>query len=237
MEKTKNAHFTLPFQFDVEKLKGDLAKCQAFDFLPNYIKENYQGDKYILPLRSIHGELNRVAALPNSTHLYQNTKALNACPYFQEVIQTFECVKESIRLMNLAAGKHINEHTDDGSGYEDGYFRIHVPIITNEEVIFTLNGEDLKMQAGSAWYANINLPHSVQNKGKSDRIHLVIDCLRNDWSDKLFAKMGYDFEYEKVKNETEYSEETLKLIIANLEAQNTKETAAIAQEMRQKHQL
>ena len=59
------------------------------------------------------------------------------------------------------------------------------------------------MQAGSAWYANINLPHSVQNKGKNDRIHLVIDCLRNDWSDKLFASMGYDFDYEK-KEKTVY---------------------------------
>jgi hypothetical protein len=30
-------------------------------------------------------------------------------------------------------------------------------------------------------YLNVNLPHRVAHRGAADRIHLVIDCVVNDW--------------------------------------------------------
>ena len=232
----QNASFTLPFSFDVTALQSDLEKCMKFDFLGNYIPENYDGKNYILPLRSIEGKINMPAALPGNDHNYRDTEALEACPYFRQVIDTFLCRKETVRLMNLPAGKKINEHTDDTSGYEDGYFRIHVPVVTNDQVDFWLNGKVLNMRAGEAWYTNVNLPHSVENNGATDRIHLVIDCLRNDWSDKLFESMGYDFELEKGKApDADYSEEVVEQIIANLELQGTPGSQALIDELKKTH--
>jgi len=63
------------------------------------------------------------------------------------------------------------------------------------------------------------LPHSVRNEGKTDRIHLVMDCLRNDWSDKLFAESGYNFEAENVQ--PEYSRETKLQMIEQLKLMDT----------------
>jgi len=62
----QNAYFILPFQFDSKLLQADFENCKAFNFHKNYIPENYDGDNYILPLRSIDGKLNNIAAIPGN---------------------------------------------------------------------------------------------------------------------------------------------------------------------------
>ncbi len=216
----ENASFLLPFQFDQVNLKKDLDKCLQFDFSKNYVPDNYQGKDYILPLRSIDGRLDFPVAAPNQVNRYKDTIALEQCAYFKEIIELFSCDKEAIRLMNLTPGQNVNTHTDYNCGYEDGIFRIHIPIITNEEVYFILNGERLIMNPGEAWYTNVNLPHSVANKGKTNRIHLVMDCIRNEWSDKLFESLGYAFNLEADVKE-ELPKSTMLLMIKELELQDT----------------
>ena len=39
------------------------------------------------------------------------------------------------------------------------------------------------MGEGEAWYLNLNLRHSVVNSGPTPRVHLVIDCVVDDWLD------------------------------------------------------
>ena len=54
--------------------------------------------------------------------------------------------------------------------------RIHVPIITNNECIFTVNNEKVPMDIGYAIEINNLLPHSVNNKSATkDRVHLIFD--------------------------------------------------------------
>jgi hypothetical protein len=48
------------------------------------------------------------------------------------------------------------------------------------------------MKEGECWYLNFNLPHRVKNSGTADRIHLVIDCVVNDW---LLQQMNLPFEH------------------------------------------
>lgn len=227
----QNASFLLPFQFNSELLKADLEKCMNFSFQKNYIPKNYDGENYILPLRSIDGKLNRIAAIPGNLERYKDTPALTESTYFQEVIATFLCEKETIRLMNLPPGGKINTHIDHESGYEDGYFRIHIPVITNDEVYFILNDKRVNMKSGEAWYTNVNLPHSVKNAGSTNRVHLVIDCVRNEWSDELFRSMGYDFDQEQ-ELEVVYSETETRRIIEELEHQNTSESKAFLEQFK-----
>lgn len=93
-----------------------------------------------------------------------------------------------MRLLNLAAGAVIKPHKDYCLGYEDGSFRLHIPIITNPDVVFILDEKRIVMNEGECWYMDANFTHSVRNEGTADRIHLVIDGLRNQWSDALFFK-------------------------------------------------
>ena len=42
------------------------------------------------------------------------------------------------------------------------------------------------MREGETWYFNVNFFHSVTNNSPLDRIHLVIDCVVNDWLRAFF---------------------------------------------------
>jgi len=58
---------------------------------------------------------------------------------------------------------------------------LHIPIVTNEEVDFRLNGEQVILREGECWYLRLSDLHSVENNGQFDRVHLVIDAVVNDW--------------------------------------------------------
>jgi hypothetical protein len=75
------------------------------------------------------------------------------------------------------------------------------------------------MNEGECWYIDANFEHSVANRGKQDRIHLVIDGIRNDWTDDLFYKEASENEFQKPK--TVMSEEQKLLMIAELRKMNT----------------
>ena len=41
------------------------------------------------------------------------------------------------------------------------------------------------MAEGELWFLNFNKYHSVDNRSRVDRIHLVVDCVINDWLRQL----------------------------------------------------
>jgi hypothetical protein len=118
---------------------------------------------------------------PTATAPFADTPVLAGCPYFQQVLAQFHCPLRSVRLLRLGPRSRIREHRDYNLGYEDGEVRIHVPVNTNPDVDFFVNGQKLPMDAGESWYINFNLPHRVVNRGTTPRIHLVVDCEVNDW--------------------------------------------------------
>ncbi len=84
---------------------------------------------------------------------------------------------ETAILINLPKKEKIKSHYDVGE-----YFgirnRIHIPIITNKDCIFQIDGELKNMKEGEIWEINNNeKKHSVENNGTEDRIHLLIDFL------------------------------------------------------------
>ena len=87
--------------------------------------------------------------------------------------------------MRLGTGSLIKEHRDHELDVESGCVRIHIPVITNPEVHFILNGKRVVMEAGDCWNLRLSDPHSVRNDGP-DRIHLVVDMLANDWVREQF---------------------------------------------------
>ena len=122
---------------------------------------------------------------------FADTPFLDGCSYFREVMAAFGCPLRTVRLMRLAPGSVIKEHTDHELGFEDGVVRVHVPVATSDQVEFFLNGSRVVMQAGSAWYLRLSDPHRVVNNGASDRVHLVIDGVVNDWVAEVFeAALG-----------------------------------------------
>lgn len=173
----------LPFQFDTRKLKQDLNKVPTEEWIPHFNENDYDGKWSIAALRgpadAIH-PIQKIYSNPSVTD-FSDTDLLKYATYFKEVLDTIEVEKTSVRLMNLHAGSIINEHVDYNLSIEDGEARLHIPVQTNEKVEFYLNNNRIVMNEGELWYCDFTKPHRISNQSTSDRIHIVIDCIANDW--------------------------------------------------------
>lgn len=225
-----NRFFPLPLRYNIAKLTTDLATCEAQQWALHFNKRDYAGDWTGIALRSATGNSIDINAI--SRKAFQDTPLLNQCPYFREILHQMEFEQETVRLLALAPGSIIKEHRDPGLGYEHGCFRLHIPITTDDKVFFIVDGVRLQMDAGQCWYANFDRPHSVRHEGDTKRIHLVIDGVRNDWTDRLFGACGYDFALEK--QEKEYDEETKAQMKEHLRRMDTEAARAIIAEMEAK---
>ncbi|MEM8641003.1 MAG: aspartyl/asparaginyl beta-hydroxylase domain-containing protein [Cyanobacteria bacterium P01_G01_bin.54] len=107
---------------------------------------------------------------------------LNSCPYIQAVLASLDCRKTSVRLLRLEPGSIVKEHTDPTLNLDfRQQVRLHVPVFTHERVEFWLNGAIVPFQPGELWYLRFSDPHSVYNNCPTERIHLSIDVVVNDW--------------------------------------------------------
>lgn len=224
----KNTFLRLPFLFDESKLLNDLKICQQLFWETHFNQRDFTGEWTSIALRSASGEVNDIRAHYSN---YKDTILLDQCSYFRKIMDQFECDKESVRLLALSPGSHVKTHRDLQQGYEYGFARIHIPITTNPHVSFCVDGHELSLKTGECWYANFHLPHSIENRGDSTRIHLILDCLRNDWTDKLFRKAGYSFEQEKKDLTKKYDPETKEKIVAELRAINTETSLKLVKEI------
>jgi hypothetical protein len=171
----------LPFQFEPEPLQADLRQVLADEFVPHFNTAYYQGDWSVVPFRSVGGRANHIYPDPVAKTAYADTPLLARCPYIQHILGSFRCPQQAVRFLRLKPGSLIKEHTDYNLSYDDGEVRLHIPVLTNLEVEFVLDGVRVDMKAGECWYHNFNRPHRVANRGATDRVHLVIDCVVNDW--------------------------------------------------------
>lgn len=212
-------HIQFPLYFDTNLLKNDINKVLSTNWIKHYNTNDYEGDWSSIALMSQGGKSENIYALPSNNDEVTFTEILDACQYFKEVINQFKFQKTSVRLLRLSVGAEIKPHKDYCLGYEDGCFRIHIPVITNDEVEFILDNERLIMKEGECWYINANFTHSVANRGTNDRIHLVIDGIRNEWTDVLFFKNAKKEGFEKkvIQNTKEEKEK----IIQELRKMNT----------------
>jgi hypothetical protein len=230
-ETTKFLKF--PFLFDENKLLNDLATILNSNWIPHFNTAGYNGNWKVISLYSESGSSSNIFALPNNeTPIIKETPVLKQCHCFKETIDFFKFPILSARILKLEPGAEIKPHKDHELGYEDGNFRLHIPITTNDNVNFTLDNKRLKMLPGECWYTNVNYTHSVSNNGEVDRIHLVIDGKRNDWSDELFFSLAPKESFSKPENS--YSLETLKRIIEELKRNNLPYSKGLINELKDK---
>lgn len=84
-----------------------------------------------------------------------------------------------IEFVKMPAQTSVRPHVDGGDML---YLirRCHIPIVTHEDVLFTVLDNTVNMQVGKSYEINNGMPHSVVNKSNIDRVHLIIDLLPND---------------------------------------------------------
>ena len=208
-----------PILFDTERLKTDVQKVLEQNWIDHYNTNDYSGKWTSIALMAQGGKSDVIYAFPNGNEPIKNTEILESCDYFKSILDSFLFEKTAVRLLQLAVGAEVKPHSDHCLGYEDGSFRLHIPIITNNEVEFILDGNRVIMNEGECWYIDANFVHSVANRGTSNRIHLVIDGIRNEWTDQLFFKEANPNQF--IKPKPVMSNEKKQLIIAELQRMNS----------------
>ena len=95
--------------------------------------------------------------------------------FFDELFSKFdEGYPIRIVLAMLKGNSSIATHRDGGESLLNNQ-RIHIPIITNEHVLFTVSRTTRNLEVGSITEINNEKLHSVENNSSEDRVHLIID--------------------------------------------------------------
>ncbi len=222
-------YLKLPFLFSAEKMQEEVRGLSA-GWLSHYNQHDYEGSWTALPLRSINGSVNNVLANAGEDAVFADTALLQQCPYLQSVMDTLQCEKMAVRLLNLQPGAVIKEHKDAELNFEQGEARIHIPVMTNDAVEFYIEDERTIMNAGECWYMNFNMKHRVTNGGDTDRIHLVMDCKVNDWLREQFSSTSLEIKKE-IPAPEKYTAAEKQAMIESLRAMNTAVSLQLAREL------
>lgn len=173
----------LPYQFNTKKMVAEMQSIRERGF------QYYDA----IPLRAPAHEVDNTIPFPppagdyadGSWTQWMNTNYLKECPYISSIIELFAAhtTVNLVRLLRLAPGAIVREHTDPTLGLhiEKSMIRLTIPILVSEEVEFYLNNKIVPMQAGECWYLNLTEPHRVINGGLQERINLTIDMIPNAW--------------------------------------------------------
>jgi hypothetical protein len=82
-------------------------------------------------------------------------------------------------LVLLKSNSKIDKHIDTGKSLSICH-RVHVPIITNKDVLFDIDNEIKNLKEGEMWEINNSeKSHSVINNSNIDRIHLIVDWIND----------------------------------------------------------
>ena len=86
----------------------------------------------------------------------------------------------AILFSELKKGGIIPEHSDAGKMLTT-HHRIHIPLVSDPAVKFTLDHKDYYLEPGHGYEINNQLTHEVRNESNIDRIHMIIDL--KEWKD------------------------------------------------------
>jgi hypothetical protein len=156
----------LPFAFDTVQLAKELKQFQDSSWMSH--PSRMEGNSAIA-LVSLNGEDN-----DEFSGKMMPTPHLQRCEYIQQIMANLGEVFARSRLMRLAGGSQVSPHVDFNYHWYNRV-RIHIPIVTNPDVIFYCGDEKVHMQAGECWLFDSWREHNVVNSNPHDRTHLVLD--------------------------------------------------------------
>jgi len=181
-----------PLRFDVERMKDDLRRLEDGEWLAHYDKQISNGWTAI-PLVSQDGSL----AGPDAQRLgtcgrYKRTPVVDRLPYFRAILDAFDCPQGRVRISRLLPHSIIRPHRDicgEAASVVFDQVRLHIPIITNHQVVFIVGRQSLRLRPGRLYYIDFTKRHWVLNDGNEPRVHLILDLTLNDFLRELFPPL------------------------------------------------
>lgn len=159
----------LPLRFDAERLAAEVATFAESDWRPH--PHGYPGNS-ALPLVAVNGD----PADDATKGIMRPTPHLDRAPYLRQVLAALGTVIGRTRLMRLHGDAEATPHVDVNY-YWFERARVHVPIVTTDDVRFIVGDSETHMAPGEAWVFDTWRTHNVLNPGAAARIHLVADTV------------------------------------------------------------
>ena len=122
---------------------------------------------------------------------YEKTEVLQIAPYINNLIDSFDCEKKRVRIMELKPGEDIFWHSDADETLDAGNCRLHIPIFVNKQTFSQLSHVNYFWQPGELWYGDFSFPHRVSNRVNKSRYHLVLDLVKNDFVKNMLPESYY----------------------------------------------
>jgi len=120
-------------------------------------------DEFQMFEKELKGPLGKIARYYNSSAKARRLREKNGYGYFVR-----------INLVRLSAGGVVKRHIDRGYSLAHSH-RVHLPVITNDRVLFTVGDTTITMKEGELWEVCNRRGHNVENNSDSPRIHCIID--------------------------------------------------------------
>ena len=156
----------LPWKFDAERLAAEMLAVRAGAWMPH--PSGLAGNSAVaLVSRGGADNDDFAGAMEPTQHLEESA-------YHRQVLAHFDEVLARSRWMKLAPGHEVSLHVDFNHHWRHRV-RMHIPLVTTPEVIFTCGPESVHMAAGECWLFDNWRRHQVVNAGPAERVHLVID--------------------------------------------------------------
>ena len=77
-------------------------------------------------------------------------------------------------------GVEINQHIDN-----DEYYKIHIPLFSNDRSYFSFGKEKNVMEPGKIYLVETKYMHGTCNAGNSDRVHILFKLHRNSFDNVM----------------------------------------------------
>lgn len=160
-------------------------KSLAVEILNLIKKEHWDLDNIRQKVFKVHEQTKTIKLRHVKDLNFNDTNFINY-PLFDEYKGSIEKILKIISnyykiydycciLTKLDANGKIDSHVDIGSVYFEKSHRLHIPIKTNENVIFFVKNNSKNMEVGKIYEINNTNVHGVINNSYEDRIHLIID--------------------------------------------------------------
>lgn len=101
----------------------------------------------------------------HGSKIYRDTELVFG---FAEKLKQFFGPVRQLSIASHPPGVIINTHIDNPE-----YFKIHIPIFSNDKSFFNFENQSYVMEPGKMYCVFTELPHGTANMGDTDRVHLM----------------------------------------------------------------
>lgn len=118
----------------------------------------------------------------NSLNVFPIANNINVLKEVNKISKDLEKIHGGVcslaMIVKLLPNGDIIPHKDDNQ-YLGVVRRHHIPLKTNNKVLFHVDNDSINMKVGECWEINNSKTHYVTNNSDEDRIHLIIDIMPN----------------------------------------------------------